>query len=303
MTEKGTAAGTTALRLLWPQWQGAGPEVVAALAPELPGPLGQTGYSLGTGILDLLVPAAENQHTAVVPVAGYAQRLPADRGIYARDAVLAQLRAALSILEDHDPQRITTLGGECSVSVAPFSHLAARYGDDLAVVWLDAHPDCTLPESNYNGYHAMAVSHLTGHGDPEVLEALPAVIDPSRIALAGLHGWADDEIPNVAAWGLRTFTPSDLNEGPENLLAWLESTGCSRVAIHLDVDVIDSNDIVFGLGMEPGGLTRDAVVRIIGALHETADVVAVTIAEYVPRQAIALQELLGKIKFPAQQNA
>lgn len=300
MTEKDTAPTVTTLRLLWPQWQGAAPEVVAALAPELPAPLAQTGYSLGTRILDLLVPAAENQRTAVVPVAGYAHGLPTERGIYARDAVIDQLQAALSILGEHDPQRITTLGGECSVSVAPFSHLAARYGDDLAVVWLDAHPDCTLPESKYDGYHAMAVSHLTGHGDPEVLEALPAVIDPSRIALAGLHGWADDEIPNVAEWGLETFTPTDLNEGPESLLAWLESTGCSRVAIHLDVDVIDSNDIVFGLGMEPEGLTRDSVVRIIGALHEAADVVAVTVAEYVPRQALALQELLARIEFPGQ---
>ena len=31
--------------------------------------------------------------------------------------------AALDILQDHDPARITTLGGECSVSMAPFSYL------------------------------------------------------------------------------------------------------------------------------------------------------------------------------------
>ena len=291
------SAGST-LRLVWPQWQGAAPDVVGALAPELPLPAAQTGYSLGTRILDLLVPA-HGQKTEVVPVGNYSPTLGTDNGIYAREAVIDQLRSALGILRETDPARVTTLGGECSVSVAPFSHLAAKYGDDLAVVWLDAHPDCTLPESNYDGYHAMAISHLTGHGDPEVLEALPATIDPSRVALAGLHAWAEDELPNVQAWRLTTFSPAVLNEGAEGLLAWLKATGCSKVAIHLDVDVIDSNDIVFGLGMEPQGLTRDSVAKTIGALHGAADVVALTVAEYIPRQVLALQDLLGKIDFPA----
>lgn len=296
--EMTTESNNSALRLLWPQWQGAAPDVVGSLAPELPLAIAQTGYSVGTRVLDLLVPA-NGQQTEVVPVGDYAATLGTDRGVYAREAVIEQLRAALGILRENDPARVTTLGGECSVSVAPFSHLAAKYGGDLAVVWLDAHPDCTLPESNYDGYHAMAISHLTGHGDPEVLEALPATIDPSRVALAGLHSWAEDELPNVKAWGLTTFSPSVLNEGAEDLLAWLKATGCSKVAIHLDVDVIDSNDIVFGLGMEPQGLTRDSVVKTISALHGAADVVALTVAEYIPRQVLALQDLLGKIEFPA----
>src|ERR671939_615104 len=126
MNEDTTTAPAGSLRLLWPQWQGAGPDAVAA------------------------------------PVAEYSPALGTDRGIYARDVVIKQLHDALAILRDVDPDRVTTLGGECSVSLAPFSHLAARYGDDLAVVWLDAHPDCTLPESLNDGYHAMAVSHLTG---------------------------------------------------------------------------------------------------------------------------------------------
>jgi arginase len=51
--------------------------------------------------------------------------------------------------------------------------------------------------------------------------------------------------------------------------------------------------------MEPQGLTRDAVTRTIGALNAAADVVAFTIAEFFPRQVLALQDLLGKIEFPA----
>jgi len=46
------------------------------------------------------------------------------------------------------------------VSVAPFSELARRYGEDLAIVWIDTHPDVGTPKSEYPGYHAMAVATL-----------------------------------------------------------------------------------------------------------------------------------------------
>ena len=39
---------------------------------------------------------------------------------------------------------------------------------------------------------------------------------------------------------------------------WLAATGRSRVAIHFDVE-IDSNELVLGLGAEPGGLTTAQV--------------------------------------------
>jgi arginase len=76
------------------------------------------------------------------------------------------------------------------------------------------------------------------------------------------------------------------------LLDWLASTGCSRVAIHLDVDVVDSDEIVFGLGAEPGGLTSAQVRPLIDDIGNAADVVGFTIAEFIPRQVLALQRLV-----------
>jgi arginase family enzyme len=70
--------------------------------------------------------------------------------------VLGQLRSALEVIGRHDAGKILTLGGECSVSVAPFAALATRYIDDLAIVWVDSHPDLGTPRSQYPGYHASA---------------------------------------------------------------------------------------------------------------------------------------------------
>jgi hypothetical protein len=47
-----------------------------------------------------------------------------------------------------------------------------------------------------------------------------------------------------------TFSPEELRGSSGPLLEWLATTGCSRVAIHFDVDTIDSNEIVLGLGAE-----------------------------------------------------
>jgi arginase len=286
-------SGTT-LRLIWPQWQGAQPEVVAMLTPELPFDAAQLGYHLGSRLLQTMAPRADGPE-AVVPVDTSRDALHTKDGIFARDSVLTQLRAALETIATYTPDRIVTLGGECSVSVAPFTYLASRYGSDLAVVWMDAHPDTGMPECNYDGYHAMAVSHILGHGDPEVVATLPAVVETSHVVLAGLHAWEPDQEPFTRGWGLATFGPEALNTSPQPLLDWLRATGCSKVAIHLDVDCIDSNDIILGMGMEPNGLTREAVVNTLQQVAHVGEVVALTVAEYVPRQAIAMQNLLAKL--------
>src|SRR5262249_36270786 len=148
----------------------------------------------------------------------------------ARDIVLGQLESALALITEHDPARIVTLGGECSVSVAPFSYLASKYGSDLAVIWVDAHPDTGMPECQYDGYHAMAVSHILGHGAQRSVSALPATVDASHVVLAGLHAWEDDQEPFTTGWGLSTIAPGELNASPEPLVTWLRSTGCSKVA-------------------------------------------------------------------------
>ena len=53
-------------------------------------------------------------------------------------------KAALDILEISKPDKVVTLGGECSVSVPVFTWLNAKLEGDVAVIWMDAHPDVIL---------------------------------------------------------------------------------------------------------------------------------------------------------------
>lgn len=128
--------------------------------------------------------------------------------------------------------------------------------------------------------------------DPDVQALLAATVSPDRVALVGLHAWTDDDYHNIAAWGLTSFSPDDLRDSSRRLLDWLAGTGCTRVAIHFDVDTIDSDELVLGLGAEPEGLTSIHVQRVLGDVNRSVEVVGLTIAEFVPRQVMHLQQIL-----------
>ncbi len=98
--------------------------------------------------------------------------------------------------------------------------------------------------------------------------------------------------PTTTSPGISAFSPDDLRETTQPLGDWLAATGCSRVAIHFDVDTIDSNELVLGLGAEPGGLTSAQVRRIVDDLDAVAEDVGMTVAEFLPRQVMHLQQLL-----------
>ena len=173
------------VRLIYPQWQGG---IVSHWMPDIPANDASRGYYLGAQLLNFLVPS-DNQKVFEVPVSMDISDRKSENGIMDRTPILEQTRAALNILEQNNPDRIVTLGGECSVSVVPFSYLAKKYNNDIAVIWIDAHPDVNLPNDEYQGYHAMAVTALMGIGDDEITGLLPAKYDASKIMIVGLRSW------------------------------------------------------------------------------------------------------------------
>lgn len=170
------------LKLIYPQWQGGN---IAEWFKDIPDNDISKGYALGAKLLEILTSNASYQ-TCEIPISMDFKRVVKD-GILDKEVILKQTQSAIQYITEANPTKILTLGGECSVSVAPFSYLAGKYGEDLALLWLDAHPDIGLPFDTYQGYHAMAVTHLLGLGDKEILNLLPASFNVKNILIAGLH--------------------------------------------------------------------------------------------------------------------
>ena len=289
------ASGTgSTLRLSFPQWQGAHGPVVADLLPEVGLEAGQYGYHLGGRLLQTLAPTWDGP-VAEVPVSTAPGPFEVDQGIYARSVVIDQLAGALGVLRSAAPDRVVVLGGECSVSVAPFSHLAARYPDDVALLWFDAHPDTTLPGMTNAGFHSMAVSTLVGVGDDTIVRMLPATFPTERVLEVGTRSWYPDEDESRRDLGIRTIGPQELGKRPAAVREWLASTGVSRAVVHIDLDVLDSTELSSVMGAEPGGLSREELVGLVTGLAEMTDIVGITIAEYVPRDALVLHHLLRRL--------
>ena len=283
------------IRMIYPQWQGGR---ISAWIPEVKNPDDASrGYYLGAQLLDFLAPKNPQQKTITVPVSQeVGDRTPVE-GVIDRDVIAKQTKTAVAMLDVEQPERIITLGGECSVSVVPFTWLAKKYEGDVAVLWIDAHPDISLPGDVYPAYHAMAVTAMLGKGNKKILSELPAQIPTNRILLVGLRDWERQQIVDrQKELGLKHVGVEDVQQSSEKILSWIKATGAKHVLIHFDMDVLDPAEIIPAVGVVKNGLKMAEVVRIINDVTTAYDVDALTVAEPMPRIAINIKNMLEGIK-------
>lgn len=283
------------LRLVYPQWQGGN---IAGWFADLSPKEAAQGYVLGAQILSLLADSiAPSENTAVVEVAmdfalDSAGRRVVQDGIIDKAALMRQTKNALAILEERKPAKILTLGGECAVSVPSFCYLAHFYADDVALLWIDAHPDIGLPgDEFYKGYHAMAMSAIIGQGGLRETFGLPCAIAPQKVLLVGLHS---DEAKHYAArqreFELKSLSPEEA-EDSRNVMRWLEKSGAKKLMIHLDLDVLDPSELYAAVG-NTGKMCIAQVAQIIQDVAKEYDVVGLSVAEHLPQVQIKLKRLL-----------
>lgn len=284
---------TSAIRLIYPQWQGG---VIAHWMPDIPAEDASRGYYLGARLLNMLAPES-SQKTVEVPVSLEIGNQEVEKGISRRSAIIEQTKAALAKIRQNNPGRIVTLGGECSVSVAPFTYLAQKYPGDIAIVWMDAHPDINLPYDEYEGYHAMALTACMGMGDKEIMELLPGKIDASKALIVGLRAWEKDggTKERQKELGVKSLPPADVADNSAAIMSWLKESGASKVLIHFDLDVLDPAEIIAAVGTDPNGMKINEAVRIINDIASQYDLVGLTIAEPMPRTAIKLSNMLRQL--------
>lgn len=283
------------IRMIYPQWQGGR---ISAWIPEVKNPDDVSrGYYLGAQLLDFLAPKNPQQKTITVPVSQeVGDRTPVE-GVIDRDVIAKQTKTAVAMLDVEQPERIITLGGECSVSVVPFTWLAKKYEGDVAVLRIDAHPDISLPGDVYPAYHAMAVTAMLGKGNKKILSELPAQIPANRILFVGLRDWERQQIVDrQKELGLKHVGVEDVQQSSEKIISWIKATGAKHVLIHFDMDVLDPAEIIPAVGVVKNGLKMAEVVRIINDVTTAYNVDALTVAEPMPRIAINIKNMLGGIK-------
>jgi arginase len=250
------------LLLVFPQWQGAG---------QVPG-LRESALALAAAV------GGDRRRREVEVPPGHP--LEMEGGIHGRRELLAQLVTARSILAAERPGRVFAVGGDCGIEVAVLSHLAERYDGEVAVVWLDAHPDLNTPESSPSGhFHGMPLRVLLGDGDPQFTARVERPLSPAQVLLAGVRAPDPAEHALMEQRGLRTLSVKALVTGTAELLAWLRASGLERAYVHLDLDVCDPREVRTVACPTRGGIPVAALVRVLEQISEAMEIVGAGITE------------------------
>jgi arginase len=277
------------LRLILPQWQGGNNPV----------------YHFGSQLLAWLAPD-NGQETVEIPVEE--PKAPHEDlvdGIVAKKQLLKQIENTMDVLKEREPDRVVVLGGDCSVELAPFSYLAERYDDDLAILWIDAHPDITTPEM-FQNYHAMVLASIVGEGDADFAALVPTKVKSSRVVFAGINDESEKDRPVYRKFNFESVNSAAFASSSESVLDMLKRTGASKVAVHFDLDVLDIRELRSLYFTRPGeyeqnlrempkGASIESTVRLIQDVAAEFDVVGLGITEHLPWDAITLSSMLRSL--------
>lgn len=276
------------LRLIAPDWQ-------AGNKPT---------YYFGAELLAWLAPQNPNQtqiHLEIAQPEG--QTLTKENGVVAQTMVKQNVQQAIQQIEQQQPDKIITFGGNCLVSQAPFDYLNGRYKQNLGVIWIDSHPDISTPQDFYHE-HAMVLGNLLGKGDPELAKLVKTPLQAQQFCFVGLQKLLDYEYQRMQQLGLDYQIQDQNILSPQAIDSWVEKHQFEHIAIHLDLDVLDPNwfkSLYFNepgvteFPAESGKMTPQYLLQLLQHLFKQHNIVGLTIAEYLPWDAVYLQQLFAQL--------
>jgi arginase len=191
-------------------------------------------------------------------------------GVRALDVLLANLRRTREALAGIDDV-VVTAGGDCGVELAPVSGARARYGEALTVLWIDAHPDVSTPQTLPSGsFHGMVLRTLLGEGAAPLVPEEP--LAPEQVIFAGLRSYEPGQREYIEQAGIRSYAVDEIERAVDGL--------DGPVYVHVDLDVLDPAEFASTCYPEPDGLP---VQRLTELLSRVGEVVGASITEHAPR--------------------
>ena len=265
--------------LFIPQWQGAGQK-----------------FQIITG-LAFLRDQLRDYSITTAAVSDQASGLK--NGIWHYDVILSNLKQIKKTLSENKPNKLFTIGGECSVELVPVSYLNEKYNHDLQLIWLDAHADLNTPLSSpSHHFHGMPLRMLLGEGDQQIKSELPGLIEPGQLILAGLRDLDGPERDYILAQNIRVVSCAELLDESGGVLK--QAIIKKNLYIHIDLDVLDPDDFPFTVYKHAGGLSLAALTRVITDLHESSNIVGLSIVEYNDESGLGAQKLAELLRLCAE---
>ena len=191
------------------------------------------------------------------------------------------------------------LGGDHSIALGTVAGVSKFYrakGQQIGLIWFDAHGDVNTPETSPSGnVHGMPVAHMLGLGDRRLLalaDALP-LVEAGRIMMIGLRDLDPGERKLIRELGIMAFTMRDVDgRGLPQVVAEairIASNGSAGFHVSFDMDCLDPS-VAPGVGTPvPGGMTYREAHLAMEMIAESQRMLSIEVTEVNPVLDIANQ--------------
>jgi arginase len=183
------------------------------------------------------------------------------------------------------------LGGDCTIELGTLAGLQARSTSRVGLVYVDLHADMNTPSTvPWGALDSMGMAHALGDdlAEPSLVKAFARspLLQPDELWLFAHGQGQEHERARIATLGIGRTPVEEVAADPAGSATRALDAFAARVdrlAVHLDVDVIDFVDLPLqeNVGRNEG-LSFDATMAALGTLLAHPAVASFTICELNP---------------------
>lgn len=208
---------------------------------------------------------------------------------YIEEIVYATNNLAKLVNESIDNKHLPIIiGGDHSLALGSLAGISKALGNDVGVVWIDAHGDLNTAKTSPTGnIHGMPLAASMGIGEAELCNIYfdGIKVKSENVFIIACRDLDEGEIElikrlNLNVWDMKSIEKKGINQISEELIEKLNIL--NDVHISFDIDSIDPKYII-GTGTPvKNGLTVSESQFIIEAIIKTKKVKSIDFVEFNP---------------------
>ena len=149
----------------------------------------------------------------------------------------------------------------------------------------------------------MVLVNLLGAGDYELSKDVEFPFKSNQFLYVGIQQPLDFEVKLLEDLDLK-YVVQDKIFNFEEIQKWIKDNNFTKIAVHLDLDVLNPNlfrSLYFSepgvteFPSESGRMTLDELLNILKGITKQNEVVGFTIAEFLPWDSINLKNILSEL--------
>lgn len=184
------------------------------------------------------------------------------------------------------------IGGDHSIAMGTVAGVSAHFrdrGEEMGLLWFDAHGDMNIPGVSPSGnIHGMPLAHLLGRGDPDMAGILgfSPKLNPDKVVLIGIRDIDAGERKIIRESGIHVFTMRDIDELGMATVAKksmeIVTNGTAGFHVSFDVDGCDPSVIPGSGTLVPGGVQYREAHLLLEYCADTQQMKSMEVVELNP---------------------